>query len=118
MNAGPPIVEAAAQLRAALEDTAQALAAADQERLLRGELALQLALDRLSAPTQPQDPASRAALRLEVDRTREALLRCRQLGETLLDVVRISLDAQGRTLEYSRRDLAPPPQPPRVRARG
>jgi hypothetical protein len=118
MTAASPIVEAAAQLRAALEETAQALADADQERLLRGELALQLALDRLSAPAGLHDPASRAALRIEVERMREALLRCRQLGEMLLDVVRMSLEAQGRTLEYGRRELAPPPQPPRVHARG
>ena len=118
MNAGLPIVEATAQLRAALEDTAHALATADQERLLRGELALQLALARLSAPTQPLEPESRAALRVEVDRTRDSLLRCRQLGETLLEVVSMSLDAQGRTLEYGRRDLTPSPQTPRVRARG
>ena len=118
MNPGAPIVEATAELRAALEETAHALATADQERLLRGELALQLALDRLSGRIRPPDPADRLALRLEVERTRNALLRCRQLGELLLDVVRLSLEAQGRTLEYGRRDLAPALQPPRERARG
>jgi hypothetical protein len=118
MSADLPLAEATAQLRAALEETAEALAAADQDRLLQGELALQLALARLAVPMTTQDGDARAALRLEVDRTREALLRCRQLGELLLDVVRMSLEAQGRTSEYGRRDVAPPPQAPRVHARG
>ena len=118
MSNGQPLVDATAQLRAALEDTAQALGGADQEGLLRGELALQLALERLSARIQAADGVSREALRLEAHRMRDALLRCRQVGDILLDVVRMSLQAQGRTPEYSRRDMAPPPQPPRVHARG
>jgi hypothetical protein len=46
----------------------------------------------------------RHELRLEIRAARQALDRCRALGGALLDVVRISLDAQGRGPGYGRHD--------------
>jgi hypothetical protein len=96
------LVEATTRLREALEETAAALAAADRDRLLQGELALQLALESLTARRPPEDH-QRHALRFEIERASRALLRCRHLGDVLLDVVRLTLETQGRTPAYGRR---------------
>jgi len=97
------VVDATARLRAALEQAAGALAAADRDQLLQGELALQLALEGL-ASRQPPEGDQRRALRAEVEGAGRALARCRRLGDVLLDVVRVSLEAQGRAPSYGRRD--------------
>jgi hypothetical protein len=98
---GRQLVDGARRVRQALEHTAAALTAADLDGLLRGEADLELALKTLTAP--PSLPAEdRQALRQELDALRKALLRCRRLGGALLDVVRLSLDAQGRTAAYGR----------------
>ena len=98
---GRQLVEAATRVRRALEHTAAALTAADLEGLLRSEADLELALKTLTAPPS-LPPEDRQALRQELDASRKALLRCRRLGGALLDVVRLSLDAQGRTAAYGR----------------
>lgn len=103
MTGAPGVVTAAARLSEALEETAEALAAADLDRLLRGELALQLALEGLTARQAPGGE-HRDELRLEVERARRALLRCRHLGHMLLDVVRLGLEAQGRSPAYGPRN--------------
>jgi hypothetical protein len=98
---GRQLVEAASRVRKALEHTAAALTAADLDGLLRSEGDLELALKALAAPPA-LPPEDRQALRQELDAARTALLRCRRLGGALLDVVRLSLDAQGRTPAYGR----------------
>lgn len=103
MTGAGQVVEATTRLGEALEETAQALASADLDRLLRGELALQLALEGLTARQAPE-AAHRDALRHEIARARRALVRCRQLGHALLDVARVSLEAQGRAPAYGRHD--------------
>jgi hypothetical protein len=103
MSGGRDIVDAAGQLGSALEETAAALGAADLDGVLRGQLALQLALEQL-ASRRSAPVADRAALREEVDRARRALHRCRQLGGMLQCVVRVSLEAQGRAPGYGRHE--------------
>ena len=46
--------------------------------------------------------ADREAIRLEIRTARQSLDRCRALGGVLLDVVRLSLEAQGRGPGYGR----------------
>jgi hypothetical protein len=94
---------AAARLRAALEDTAAALAGADLDRLLASDALLQKVLGEIHAgPVQIRSgpvPAT-PALRAEVEHARAALRRCRRLGAVVGDYVRLSLDAQGAGLGY------------------
>lgn len=87
------------RLKAALEDTAVALAAADLDRLLAAESALQAALHELPS-MGAVDPGDRPLFRRELEGAAAALLRCRRLGANLSDFVRISLDAQGHQLGY------------------
>jgi hypothetical protein len=96
-----------ARLREALEETAAALEAADLDRLLRAEAGLELAVRRLSTLPNNLPPATSTALRLEVRSARQALNRCRTLGATLVDVVRLSLEAQGRNPGYGRHQESP-----------
>ena len=98
---GRQVVEAASRLREALEQTAGALSAADLEGLLRSEVGLELALKRVTLP-RSLSPDERDAIRAELEGTRHALLKCRRLGDMLLDVIRLSFEAQGRTPAYGR----------------
>jgi hypothetical protein len=94
-------IEETERLRLALEQTADALASADLDALLRSDADLALALERVTPPrTLPAE--DRAALRAEVEGVQRALARCRRLGGVLLDVVRTTLEAQGRTGGYGR----------------
>ena len=99
---GREVAAGTAQLRSALEQVAAALTAADLEALLRAEGSLEEALRRLSALPKDLSTSDRDALRLEVRAARHTLDRCRLLGGALLDVVRLSLDAQGRAAGYGR----------------
>ena len=106
-NQGPRAIAAAAQLREALEHTADALAHARLDGLLTGEAVLDDALGNL-APLPGLSPAERAVVRDELERARGALLRCRRLGSALSDFIRLSFEAQGRAPGYGPRDGAAP----------
>ena len=95
---------ATVDLRRALDRVGRALGEADLDGMLDAENGLELALRRLAAVPRPMADVDRHALRLEIRAARQALDRCRALGGALLDVVRISLDAQGRSPGYGRRD--------------
>ena len=95
----PDVVVAASRLRAAVEETAAALAGADLQRLLASDAQLQKALNEIpSFATLTAD--ERTQLRHEVESAQAAMRRCRRLGTALTDVVRLSLDAQGQGLGY------------------
>jgi len=93
---------ATADLRRALDRVAGALGEADLDGLLDAENGLELALRRLMTLPRAMPDVDREALRLEIRAARQALDRCRALGGALLDVVRLSLDAQGRSPGYGR----------------
>ena len=95
---------ATAELRGALDRLALALSTADLDGLLAAENDLELGLRRLTLAPRTRPETDRAALRLEIRAARQALDRCRALGGALLDVVRISLDAQGRGPGYGRHE--------------
>jgi hypothetical protein len=104
---GRDVAESTARLREALEEIAAALQAADLDRLLRAEGHLELALRRLAAAPANLAAMDREAIRLEIRAARQTLNRCRTLGSTLLDVVRLSLEAQGRNPGYGPHQEAP-----------
>lgn len=106
----PAVAEATRQLRQALEDIAGALTSANLDALLDAEGALELALLRLSTLPSTLPPSDRDAVRREVQAARQMLQRCRRLGASLMDVVRLSLDAQGRGQGYGRHTDAVPAQ--------
>jgi hypothetical protein len=93
---------ATAELRRALDRVARALGEADLDRLLDAENGLELAVRRLMSLPRTMPDVDREALRLEIRAARQALDRCRALGGALLDVVRLSFDAQGRSPGYGR----------------
>ena len=109
------VVEATGHLREVLERTADALAAADLDALLRSEVDLALAITNVTPP-RALTPDDRVAIRDEIEGLQQALVRCRRLGGALLDVVRVSQEAQGRTPAYGRADVAVAPR--RVDTRG
>ena len=90
---------AVARLRAALEETATALAGGNLDRLLGAETALQAVLHELPR-RMSVDAGERPLFRRELEGAAAALLRCRRLGANLSDFVRLSLDAQGGQLGY------------------
>ncbi len=95
----PRPVSAAARLRAALEATVDALAVPRLEALLNVESALTAALAAL--PTlRSLDPADRPAAREDLLAAKAALAKCRRLGASLGDFVRLSLDARGQGIGY------------------
>jgi hypothetical protein len=103
----PVVVVAAARLRAAVEETAAALAGADLDRLLASDAQLLTVINDI--PRSPSlSAADRLRLRQEVEHAQAALGRCRRLGSTLNDFVRFSLDAQGQTPGYEPRRAAAP----------
>jgi hypothetical protein len=87
---GSRAVSATIRLRLALEGAAEALAHAQVEGLLASEGALEFALAELS-PMDALDGDERDAVRRELEAAERALLRCRRLGLTLTDYVRLTL---------------------------
>jgi hypothetical protein len=96
----PDYVESAALLRGSLEDAADALGHADLERLLACEMRIHAALTHLSSSQIA--PASRLRLADEIARARDALGRCRRLGQSLNDFVQLALGVQGLNDSYGR----------------
>jgi hypothetical protein len=92
-------IVAAARLRAALDATAAALAAPNLDALLAAEGALSDAFADLSY-LRTLDDVRRRAVRDDLLAAQSALLRARQLGASLGDVVRISLQAHGQASGY------------------
>jgi hypothetical protein len=90
---GSRAVSATRRLRVALESAADALAQAKVEGLLASEGGLEFALAELP-PMVDLDAEARAAVRVELEAVERALLRCRRLGSTLSDCVRLTLAAQ------------------------
>ena len=100
---GSRAVSATIRLRLALEGAAEALAHAQVEGLLASEGALEFALAELP-PMHGLDEGEREAVRRELEAAERALLRCRRLGSTLSDYVRLTLashDAAARGSGYS-----------------
>ena len=94
------------RLTAALEATAAALAVPTLDALLASEAALQHAVAALPRPGLLA-PAERVLLRQQLESARGALARCRTLGDSFSDFIRISLDAQGAAIGYDRPRPAP-----------
>lgn len=92
-------VQAANRLRGALELAADALASPRLDTLLACEAAIEEALSDLP-PLEHLPHAERVLVRGELDRARAALLRCRRLGSSLGDFIRLSFEAQGRAQGY------------------
>ncbi len=90
---------AASRLRAAVEETAAALAAADLNRLLAADVALQAALGQRPS-LLAVEPALQPFVRRELEAARTALARCRRLGAGLTEFVRFSFDARGQYPGY------------------
>src|SRR5262245_32645815 len=89
-----PAVSATIRLRLALEGAAEAMAHAQVEGLLASEGALEFALAELP-PMQGLPAEERDAVRRELEAAERALLRCRRLGSTLTDYVRLTLASHG-----------------------
>jgi hypothetical protein len=87
------------RLRTALDQAADALVSADLEALLVSESEIEQALAQLPALTS-STVEDRADVRMELERARRALIRCRRLGTALTAFVRVSCDAQGRHAGY------------------
>jgi hypothetical protein len=98
-------VRAASRLRGALEQAADALAAPHLDALLACEAAIEQALAELP-PLEGLDAGERTLVRGELDRARAAMLRCRRLGTSLGDFIRLTFEAQGRTPGYGRAGIA------------
>jgi hypothetical protein len=91
---GSRAVTATIRLRLALEGAAEAMAHAQVEGLLASEGALEFALAELP-PMQGLPDSERDAVRRELEAAERALLRCRRLGTTLSDYVRLTLASHG-----------------------
>jgi len=87
---GSRAVYATMRLRLALEGAAESLAHAQVEGLLASEGALEFALAELPR-MENLDAVERDAVRRELEAAERALLRCRRLGATLSDYVRLTL---------------------------
>ena len=105
-DAVPEAVRAVAALRAALEDTADALANAHLNRLLDCEARLETAL--LQLPRKNVSIEMRRAVMAEVEFARAALTRCRRLGLALDEFIRLGMAAQGLGSGYGRTVTTPP----------
>ena len=99
MATRPDVVAAAARLRAAVEETAAALATADLDRLLAANVGLQTVLDERPWPAAVE-PTERPGARRELEAAHAALLRCRRLGGGLNDFIRLSFEARGHWPGY------------------
>jgi hypothetical protein len=116
-----PVLERSRALTAALQTLAGTLAAGDPVAVLDCESTLAAALAPRVATGAPLTPADREALRLEIQRTRAALLRCRSLGATHRHLTDATLAALGRHGSYGPQGGASTPRPTRgldLRARG
>jgi len=91
---GSRAVSATIRLRLALEGAAEALAHAQVEGLLASEGALEFALAELP-PMDALGGDERDAVCRELEAAERALLRCRRLGSTLTDYVRLTLASHG-----------------------
>jgi hypothetical protein len=96
---GGSLLQAAAGLRAALEQAGDGLATADLDSLLSSEIALAAALAVLPTERGEADE-SRDEVLQELARARSALTRCRRLGGALSEMVRITMRTQGRVGAY------------------
>jgi hypothetical protein len=105
-DAVPEEVRAVAALRAALEDTADALANAHLNRLLDCEARIETAL--LQLPNNGLSTGTRRAVLAEVEFAQAALTRCRRLGLALDEFIRLGMAAQGLGSGYGR-PMTPPP---------
>lgn len=85
----------------ALEALAEALASVNLGSLLACETALADALSEISRCT-PDASWDRRGTARELATARATLTRCRRLGSTLLDAVRLTLAAHGRHHGYGR----------------
>jgi hypothetical protein len=94
-------LSATERVRASLEAIAGALLSPSLEGLLDGEQELASALNALGR-IRGVDSPDRAAMCLELMRTRTALLRCRTFGSVLDDVTEATLVSQGRGADYDR----------------
>ena len=99
MDSREDALAAAARLRAALEETATALARPNVEALLASEAALTAAYTAIPA-LRTLTRAERTAARAELLNARAAIVRCRRLGASLADFVRLSLEARGQAAGY------------------
>ena len=109
----PEVVAAASRLRAAIEETAAALAGADLQRLLASDALVQTALNQIPRPGSIA-AEQRSHLRHEVEEAQATLRRCRRLGLALNEFVRFSLYAQGQAAGYE--PAGPAVAPPTGRA--
>ena len=105
-DALPHDVQAVAALRAALEETADALANASLDRLLDGEARIGAALSQLPAHGLPAE--MRPVVMAELELARAALTRCRRLGLALDGFIRLGMTAQGLASGYGRTVTTPP----------
>jgi hypothetical protein len=105
-DALPHEVQAVAALRAALEETADALANAHLNRLLECEARIETAL--LQLPAQGLSGEMRRVVMAEVEFARAALTRCRRLGLALDEFIRLGMAAQGLGSGYGRTVTTPP----------
>ena len=95
--------QAVTPVEGALREVADALAAADLQRLLAAESGLGEALGRLGA-TAPLEASERVELREAIDRAYAMLLRCRRLGAGLTAFARA---AAGPETSYGRSGFVP-----------
>ena len=95
--------QAVTRIEAALREVADALAAADLDRLLAAETGLGDALGQLGVTT-PLEASERAELREAIDRAHSTLLRCRRLGAGLTTFARASA---GPETGYGRSGFVP-----------
>ena len=110
-------VAVARQLREALDETARALTTADLNGLLHSESRLELAVRKAITASSDLSAEDRRAVREEVDRARRVLRQCRRAGDALLDMVRLTFEAQGRTSGYGPSDIQPLVPAPRLTTR-
>jgi len=99
-------VQAIAELRASLDEAADALAHAHLDRLLACESRIEAALRQL--PTRGFPSESQHAGSVEVALTRHALVRCRRLGDALEEFVRLGMAVQGIGHGYGRQAAVTP----------
>jgi hypothetical protein len=92
---------AAVRLRTALEALAESLASVNLGSLLACETELADALSEIDR-CRPDASWDRTATARELAAARATITRCRRLGATLLDVVRLTLASQGHTGGYGR----------------
>jgi hypothetical protein len=96
---GAAAIVAVKGLREAVERAADALASPRVEALLACEAAIEAALSDVTLPSGLAAD-ERAAVRAEIDAARGALLRCRRLGASLTEFIRLSFESHGGSVGY------------------